>query len=93
MTTGLIALTSVLFSGLSLISLFSTVFCILGLLNRQLCWYLTCERHHQFEGEATTAKLTLGRGQYDAYLILGMVSNKKSIITVFVHKDEIDHKI
>ena len=57
-----------------------------GLLNKQLCWYLTCERHQQFDGETTDGVgLNSKRGFFDAYLILAVLSSILALVLMVLY--------
>ena len=61
-----------------------------GLLSQQLCWYLTCDRHMQFEGESETASSSLTTNRsglllYNAYLILVILASILSTVLIVLY--------
>ena len=61
-----------------------------GLLSQQLCWYLTCDRHLQFEGESETSKSDTSNRSglttlYNAYLILVILASILSTVLIVLY--------
>ena len=66
------------------------LFTFSGLLSQQLCWYLTCDRHMQFEGESETASSSLTTNRsglllYNAYLILVILASILSTVLIVLY--------
>ena len=72
------------------IHIFVYIFFFSGLLSQQLCWYLTCDRHLQFEGESETSKSDTSNRSglttlYNAYLILVILASILSTVLIVLY--------
>ena len=71
-------------------NIFLFTFFFSGLLSQQLCWYLTCDRHLQFEGESETSKSDTSNRSglttlYNAYLILVILASILSTVLIVLY--------
>ena len=62
----------------------------LGLLNRQLCWYLTCDHHHEFAGVPLSSEGIHDQRQrrqrrLEAYLIMAVLVCCLAIVLIVIY--------